>query len=996
MSSEKSFDLTLMSGQIGNLISSLEGVEFLRHLNDSGNVMDYHDKKDYMNMIKDLADLEIGENGDDIYSKGTTTMIISNFLYQHMLLLNKYVNKATYEQGVIDGTSDSIAILADCNTKCIKPYSDNFSFDLYNIISKGLTYTSKLEHKDDQTKYTFKSIPKNKIPFKSKKDLLNEEKIMNTDNYNLNYFGELAEKTEKNNRQLHTIMATELMTSNKNFLKNMKTLVVDLYKEYYMNEITDIKTRLEDSTSSGDLDIELNTLMAKVRNEFNKTFLSSEENITNDLPLMDIIDPIMDGIYGNNSLSDSTYCLFGYDGFSTPTDSCGIKEFVEEKTQMYNTIGNSIHYDLELINRMMDIEERKINNNFKDKTLSQIQYDINEALAIIKNTLVDFDKFANIEDSCAFTINDELIKGKYQGEKVLTKEDIGKNEFKREYFVTSIKEQYDNLIEKLDNYLEVIENEKYPTDLNSDQLLDLGLISFLVNIIKNTNRYDKNEGSNRVKYATASSGIVGIITGGTITGGTVTITGGTVTGGMVTLKTVTGETVTITITGGTVTDGNDEGITERTVTKGTITISSGVIIISDGTITTKISDGTITEEFINIDASKLCILDTFISVYDKDDNTSIKNNSKDTSVKKFMFDRYNSQQDYTNFALTHIKMTCCLAILYIIRSLQTIGRLDGQIIQRSVSETPEMKLLNGLNNPIPNLEYSLGEISKIKRLRREAYSKLNQVTMSKRDTVTGPNSELLGDQTTTYKYETEFEDIFKTIVNLVESYVDKYNKENTTNKLVFDKDVILEGVINGKEFYPVTKSLIYAFDDYFNEADEKYSTINTVHPIDGIKHNVLTNHLNYLAQCIVATSDTSGDMQNMYTVAQFEKFCNKLIYYCTCITTHWTFQESQPSNNSLIANASSIYQLYGKNETKFLTKLFTIDEVELELGDSDSSSKFTFNFVPFINEEIQTIFKSTNLTTNVKYVAWLTLYCLNGYFVHLYNKDMLSVVSKSN
>ena len=357
-----------------------------------------------MNMIKDLADLEIGESGDDIYSKGATTMIISNFLYQHMLLLNKYVNKATYEQGDNDGTSNRIAVLVDCNSKCIKPYSDNFSFDLYNIISKGLTYTSKLEHKDGQTKYTFKPIPKNKIPFKSKKDLLNEEKIMNTDDYNLNYFGELAEKTEKNNRQLHTIMATELMTSNKNFLKNMKTLIVDLYKEYYMNEITDIKTRLENSENSGDLDIELNTLMSKVRNEFNKTSLSSKENITNDLPLMDIIDPIMDGIYGNNLGSkesdEKPYYIFSYDGFSEgiTEDKCEIKEFIEEKTQMYNTIGNSIHYDLELINRMMDIEERKDKNDFTDKTLSQIQYDINDALAIIKNTLVDFKKFANIKN----------------------------------------------------------------------------------------------------------------------------------------------------------------------------------------------------------------------------------------------------------------------------------------------------------------------------------------------------------------------------------------------------------------------------------------------------------------------------------------------------------------------------------------------------------------------------------------------------------------------
>lgn len=909
MSSEKSFDLTLMSGQIGNLISSLEGVEFLRHLNDTSAGIDTGDKKDYMNMIKDLADLEIGENGDDIYSKGTTTMIISNFLYQHMLLLNKYVNKATYK------SADSIAVLDDCNSKCIKPYSDNFSFDLYNIVSKGLTYTSKLERKDGQTKYTFKQIPKNKIPFKSKKDLLNEEKIMNTDDFDLNYFGELAEKTEANKRQLHTIMATELMTSNKNFLKNMKTLIVDLYKEYYMNEITDIKTRLEDRKSSGDLDIELNTLMAKVRNEFNKTFLSSEENITSDLPLMDIIDPIMDGIYGNNlGSSENSYAILNYNDFSDggEADSLNIKDFVEEKTQMYNTIGNSIHYDLELINRMMDIEERRVNNNFKDKTLSQIQYDINDALAIIKNTLVDFKKFANIKDLYELKKDDkQLIKGKYQGETLLTAEDRGKTEFNKNDFITSIKEQYDNFVEKLDNYLEVIENANYPTDLNSDQLLDLGLVSFLVNIIKNTNRYDKDYHSyceifDEDKYISATE----------------------------------------------------------------------------------------TQSF-EIKTEMLGPLDTYISVYNNKNNT-IKINS-DINMK-FMFDRYNSQRDYTNFALTHIKMTCCLAVLYIIRSLQTIGRLEGQIIQRSVPETPKMKLINGLNSPIPNLEYSFGEISKIKRLRREAYAKLNQVTMSKRDIVTGPNSELLGNQeeNSDFNYETDFEEIFKTIVDLVESYVNKYNKENPTNKLVFNKDVILEGVMNGKEFYPVTKSLIYAFDDYFNETDSKYSVINKDHPINGIKHNVLTNHLNYLAQCIAATSDASGNRQTMYTAAQFEKFCNKLIYYCTCIATHWTFQETQPSANSLIANASSIYELYGKNETKFLTKLFTVDEVELELEDSTSSSKFTFNFVPFINEEIQAIFKSTNLTTNVKYVAWLTLYCLNGYFVHLYNKDMLSVVSNSN
>lgn len=903
MSSEKSFDLTLMSGQIGNLISSLEGVEFLRHLNDVGPFMDSGNKKDYMNMIKDLADLEIGENGDDIYSKGTTTMIISNFLYQHMLLLNKYVNKATYE------SSGSITVLCDCNSKCIKPYSDNFSFDLYNIVSKGLTYTSKLEHKDGQTQYTFKPIPKNKIPFKSKKDLLNEEKIMNTDDYNLSYFGELAEKTEANKRQLHTIMATELMTSNKNFLKNMKTLIVDLYKEYYMNEITDIKTRLENSGSSGDLDIELNTLMAKVRNEFNKTFLSSEENITNDLPLMDLIDPIMDGIYANNADSNGNeYPLFGYCDFNTQGNSCLIKDFIEEKTQMYNTIGNSIHYDLELINRMMIIEERKEKDNFKDKTLSQIQYDINEALAIIKNTLVDFKKFANFSDSYPLNIDavKNLIKGKYQGETFLKKDDRGKDEFKEEDFITSIKEQYDNLVEKLDNYLEVIENEKYPTDLNSNQLVDLGLISFLVNIIKNTNRYDKNE-DNRV-------------------------------------------------------DNN---------------------IFVDPT-----------NEVVAIAHNMLGPLDTYISVYNNNPVDIIKTNTNDS---KFIFDRYNTEKDYTNFALTHIKMTCCLAVLYIIRSLQTIGKLEGQIIQRSVLETPEMKILNGLNSPIPNLEYSLGEITRIKRLRQEAYAKLNKVTKSKRYfDPTKPNSELLGNQTSFwYNYEIKFEEIFKTIVDLVESYVNKYNEENPTNKLVFNKNVILEGVMSGKEFYPVTKSLIYAFDDYFNEDDKKYSTINKDHVKDGIKHNVLTNHLNYLAQCIAATSDASGNRQTMYTVAQFEKFCNKLIYYCTCITTHWTFEESQPSANSLIANASSIYELYGKNETKFLTKLFTIDEVELELGDSTSPSKFTFNFVPFINEEIQAIFKSTNLTTNVKYVAWLTLYCLNGYFVHLYNKDMLSVVTKS-
>lgn len=923
MSSEKSFDLTLMSGQIGNLISSLEGVEFLRHLNDSGTSMDVLNKKDYMNMIKDLADLEIGENGDDIYSKGTTTMIISNFLYQHMLLLNKYVNKATYE------SSGSIAVLADCNSKCIKPYSDNFSFDLYNIVSKGLTYTSKLEHKDGQTQYTFKPILKNKIPFKSKKDLLNEEKIMNTDDYNLSYFGELAEKTQENNRQLHTIMATELMTSNKNFLKNMKTLIVDLYKEYYMNEITDIKTRLENSTSSGDLDIELNTLMTKVRNEFNKTFLSSEENITNDLPLMDLIDPIMDGIYGNaTTLNEGvSYPLFGNKEFANQSEQCVIKDFVEEKTQMYNTIGNSIHYDLELINRMMIIEERKEKDNFKDKTLSQIQYDINDALAIIKNTLVDFKKFANtdiITDLYELQKdNKQLIKGKYQGETELKKEDRGKDKFEEEDFITSIKEQYDSLVEKLDNYLEIIENEKYPTDLNSDQLLNLGLVSFLVNIIKNTNRYDKEKHEH-------------------------------------------------------------------------VETNSGDKYLKDV--------GGRPRDKIEINTSLLGPLDTYISVYsDKDDTDVIKTNHNEGDVK-FMFDRYNSQEDYTNFALTHIKMTCCLAVLYIIRSLQTIGRLEGQTIQRSVPETPEMKILNGLNSPIPNLEYSLGEISKIKQLRREAYAKLKRVTMSKRkkdhggpiDPSNQNSDKLLGNQTDyTYNYEIEFEEIFKTIVDLVESYVNKYNEENPTNKLVFNKDVILEGVISGKEFYPVTKSLIYAFDDYFNEDDKKYSNINKTQSFFGIKHNVLTNHLNYLAQCIAATSDASGDRQTMYTVAQFEKFCNKLIYYCTCITTHWTFEESQPSTNSLIANASSIYELYGKNETKFLTKLFTVDEVELELGDSTSPSKFTFNFVPFINEEIQAIFKSTNLTTNVKYVAWLTLYCLNGYFVHLYNKDMLSVVTKS-
>ena len=508
-------------------------------------------------------------------------------------------------------------------------------------------------------------------------------------------------------------------------------------------------------------------------------------------------------------------------------------------------------------------------------------------------------------------INEWLIKGKYQGETLLTAEDRGKVDFKEEDFITSIKEQYDNLVEKLDNYLEFMENANYPTDLNSDQLLDLGLVSFLVNIVKNTNRYDKTlhghnrQNINKDKYIIATE-------------------------------------------------------------------TQSFYIISD----------------------LLGPLDTYISVYRDDENT-IKVNGTVEGVNKFMFDRYNSQLDYTNFALTHIKTTCCLAVLYIIRTLQTIGRLEGQIIQRNIPETPEMKLLNGLNRPIPNLEYSLSEISKIKRLRREAYTKLNRVTMSKRDGEAGQNNKMLGEQNDDYDYETEFKDIFKTIVVLVELYVNKYNKENPTNKLVFKKEVILEGVMSGKEFYPVTTSLIYAFDDYFNESDDTHSIIND-HSKDGIKHNVLTNHLNYLAQCIVATSDVSDDMENMYTVAQFEKFCNKLIYYCTCITTHWTFQESQPSVNSLIANASSIYELYGKNETKFLTKLFTVDEVELELGDSTSPSKFTFNFIPFINEEIQTIFKSTNLTTNVKYVAWLTLYCLNGYFVHLYNKDMLTVVSKSN
>ena len=467
-SSDLIFDLSCLQGQIADVGISLQGLETQRLLNkelyqDNSSSSDIKDAKKYIHDLTSFLKLIGSNDNTQKLNQGLSTFYISEFLYNAMLTLNKFVNEAEY-----DNNFDIKA------TGGVRPFNKTFSQNLYRLIKRENMIQTKFDKMDlnEQPIINFEKKVTNSFDIKTREDLLNQKIFANfTDN---SFNSPLFESVYTNSYQV--VIPTTFMTSHEDFGNNMRKLITDLYKEYYYYEIVDIQKRLNKlDGNTTNLDTNLRIMLQEVRNAFTREIYSPVTDISTEFPLSNIITELNDFINDIDTTHISSYDdslkLFN----SSDSHKIGLYQFIEEKSHMLNQTGNAYHYALELskrIQRISNYMNKKTDNSLGDNphfdNISEFTEDacikgIDEALAIL----------SNLTNDLRLTTGDNMSDCSFA---VITNKSFADA-------LTDIEDIYHNFKNYAEDNSNGIFNNRYETDFNTNQLDSLGII----NVLKNAN-----------------------------------------------------------------------------------------------------------------------------------------------------------------------------------------------------------------------------------------------------------------------------------------------------------------------------------------------------------------------------------------------------------------------------------------------------------------------------------------------------------------------------
>lgn len=463
--SDLRIDLSSLQGQIANLILSLKSLDKQRSFEDllfnstelknPLNQIPDDLKKGYIHHLKDIIAIFVTQNlsqesneDDDIYQISYENGCIARFLYIAFLTLNVYLNEPTYNS---DYELENVYETLDIGAL-------TYNQELFSIVKNGfykLTYNStnliNCEFFDDKI-----------LNLKNKTDLLDLKKLLDSN-------GSKIRSIINGGENYEVIVPKKLIPNNNDFIDSCEKLLINLYKNYYCYEITDIQKRITNAYETDATKLlmsNLKIMLQKVNNIFS-TFIydQSNEKKYKSFPLSDIIEELNEYlIIDNNNETYLNNNINLFDNDETYGRQINLYEFIDEKTHMMNKIGQSIHYSLDIIKRL-----KKILNNsdeFSESYLTSNKISISDfCIKNMDEAIVMFDTI----------INDlKLTTGTSRPE--LTNNDLLIFDIK-----VTISEYKKKLIKTYDEFYNLIENSEIiaPTKLTTNDLKKIGLLDVL-------------------------------------------------------------------------------------------------------------------------------------------------------------------------------------------------------------------------------------------------------------------------------------------------------------------------------------------------------------------------------------------------------------------------------------------------------------------------------------------------------------------------------------
>lgn len=351
--------------------------------------------------------------------------------------------------------------------------------------------------------------------------------------------------------------------------------------------------------------------------------------------------------------------------------------------------------------------------------------------------------------------------------------------------------------------------------------------------------------------------------------------------------------------------------------------------------------------------------------------------------KNTIVSRYGNVNLYRNFSLIVIKIAISLTVLYIFRLIQFSNYLKTQNQTLELRTNKNDKIYKLLSRKLPN-NLTITDYTTISRLKR----KLEKMTTQLHRNNDTPKTLDFNLPTNDEKSE-DRESLKICYENILGFMNNQVNADNSSAKITTDDSAFINSSFD--RLYPFTKSMLYQYDEYFsvNESND-YNSNNS--NSSKIEFGTILNGLNYVAQSV------ARNKSEKYTVADMEKLLTKIIYLCTCLTVNWSDHDkiSTTSIEKIVDDESPMKDIIKNLEYAGDHGLFVNKEVNMDkTTDNGPATAFKTTILGFIYGEMKAIVNS-DLTSVVKYVYWLSLYCINSYFIHLLKKDIKEVVTSAN
>lgn len=356
-----------------------------------------------------------------------------------------------------------------------------------------------------------------------------------------------------------------------------------------------------------------------------------------------------------------------------------------------------------------------------------------------------------------------------------------------------------------------------------------------------------------------------------------------------------------------------------------------------------------------------------------------KNYKTQTYYRATKVSRYQNEYLYRTFSLIVIKIAIALAVLYIFRSIQLYNYAKKQGSIKNLRSTKDNEIERLLLRKIPN-NLTITDYTTITHLRKELEKMKMQSRENNKETSFEFKLPINTDATVNTDDQISINDsLFVCYANILEFM---NHQASDSNKLTISN--FAENTF--ARLYPFTKSMLYQYDEYFSITESNYNKSNNGGSSE-IKFGTILNGLNYVAQSI-ATDEYN------YKVEHLEKTLTKIIYLCTCLTINWSDLDeiTTTSIDNIDPKESPLSKImslkYKDNYGLFVNKLITMSKYNIVDG---TLSAFKTTILGFILGEMKSIVDSS-LPWVVKYVYWLSLYCINAYFIHLMKKNIKDVV----